>query len=376
MEQMRLTSMMVVAAILAGGTGCQLIAPSPKAEDPIAIAGRHFATRDVPDSGFVDVFMAMSAKGDVRASMWCAYLYTLPRPSGVEKARQLSKKLAAESIAGVEKLAESGDPEAEFLLATAYRDGLGITADLKEAFRWMSKAADAGELSAITGEATLLARGCGTEPDIVRARALFQKALALHSFSAAKQLAEFRADPRDDSARFKRLRAVSLAQAVGMRGQEGIAFLFKANLIANPKEFTTVSVPDATELIFPSDGILLKVANFDRIVAVEGHAKGAPTPGAFRGEIPFGLSWMTPLNPGQDLEAVLGVPDDEGTTPLEEDLGRGMSKASGYGVVYSIENVRLVLIFGDDQKLKIWRVYEKWGAVYPPPVLISPAVSK
>ena len=54
----------------------------------------------------------------------------------------------ADALSDLRKQAEQGDPEAQFVLGTMYRDGQGVEQDLEETLRWWEKAAELGYVDA------------------------------------------------------------------------------------------------------------------------------------------------------------------------------------------------------------------------------------
>jgi hypothetical protein len=91
-----------------------------------------------------------------------------PQPS-VAKAATLPADANINDLAGLRKLAERGDPAAEFALGARYATGEEVNQDYGEAVRWFSQAADRGHILA---QATLGAyywAGRGVPPDLTKA---------------------------------------------------------------------------------------------------------------------------------------------------------------------------------------------------------------
>jgi putative methionine-R-sulfoxide reductase with GAF domain len=77
--------------------------------------------------------------------------------------------VAADSLEGVRKLAEQGDPTAQFSVGARYATGEGVPQDYAEAVRWFSMAAEQGH---VVSQATLGAyywAGRGVPQDLVKA---------------------------------------------------------------------------------------------------------------------------------------------------------------------------------------------------------------
>ena len=91
-----------------------------------------------------------------------------PLPT-VAKAASLPADANINDLAGLRKLAEHGDPAAEFALGARYATGEEVNQDYTEAVRWFSQAADRGHILA---QATLGAyywAGRGVSPDLTKA---------------------------------------------------------------------------------------------------------------------------------------------------------------------------------------------------------------
>lgn len=72
--------------------------------------------------------------------------------------------------------AKAGSAPAQFYLATRYKLGQGVTADLPEAFTWYKKAADQGVSAAQLNVGQMYAEGRGVKQDINSAKLWLQKA--------------------------------------------------------------------------------------------------------------------------------------------------------------------------------------------------------
>ena len=85
--------------------------------------------------------------------------------------------------------AQAGNPEAQYALATLYKDGRGVPPDVQQATRLMGEAAKADFLDAEVEYAIALFNGTGTSKDEARAAALFRKAAMQGSPIAQNRLA-------------------------------------------------------------------------------------------------------------------------------------------------------------------------------------------
>jgi TPR repeat protein len=91
-------------------------------------------------------------------------------------AKPVSLPAEVNDLAGLRKLAEQGDPAAQFALGARYATGEEVQQDYSEAVRWFARAADQGHILA---QATLGAyywAGRGVPPDLTKA--YFWSALA------------------------------------------------------------------------------------------------------------------------------------------------------------------------------------------------------
>lgn len=323
-----------------------------KKEDPCSIAVKHYELKDKPDSEIVDAFNQLANNKDVRGTMWLARLYNTGRcslPTSPELARELAEPIFPE----VKRLAENGDPEAQFLVGSAYHVGFVVEQDLKQALRWYSNAVDGGQFTAMVNLANMLASGHGTDPDIDRARQLYSRAAGMGSKLAANNLKSRGKSFRDDSLRFAALRTNTLVRILGLQFDQGVTSLTKNGLVSDPKAYVKNQLVESAVYHFPSDGILLGVDLSGRITLVEGHSRGFKNSKQFRGEVPLGLSWNMTAETAQDK---LGDPDDQGTVQTDQ----------AFGTAYRVENLSFAVMFREVAKdsIVVWRVFEKWGARY------------
>jgi Sel1 repeat-containing protein len=313
----------------------------------------HNEMEDIPKAEILQLFQDLAQAGDLRGTMWLARFHDLGTLS-VPRDRQAAQDLSKRAISEVRMRAEKGDPESQFLLATAYHQGLAVERDLEKAVVWYSKAAAAGQLTAFNNLGCMLAYGHGTEPDIERARYCFSRAAELGSLAAARNVLTYSNAKRGDAARLRALRSVPLVQALGMKKDEGIKFLASKSLISDPNGYETDQYRELQRYRFRSDGIVLAVDISGRITNVEGHAKGSLGTNQFRGDLPLGLTWKTT---GNSTLTLLGEPSERGYVKNDQ----------AYGFAYQVDNLTVVSLigYGGDQTLKLCRVYERWAAKYP-----------
>ena len=85
--------------------------------------------------------------------------------------------------------AEAGNPEAQYALATMYKEGRGVQKDMSKAMRLMQQASVAGNLDAMVEFAIAQFNGEGINKDEPAAAQLFLKAAHLGSPIAQNRLA-------------------------------------------------------------------------------------------------------------------------------------------------------------------------------------------
>jgi TPR repeat protein len=317
--------------------------------DACTEAVRRYEAGDIPGAEIVRKFEQLVEDGDVRGTMWLARLYSKGRCS-LPMRPDLAEQMAKEVLPKVTRLAERNNMEAQFLLGSAYQEGLGVPRDLAKAVAWYTKAVKAGHVTAMNNLGVMLAWGHGTAPDINKARELFSRAGSLGSKLAQKNFTDFSDDGRDYKDLLQALHRNPLVQALGLQKDAAIELLQKNGLLSDPKNVVQSVYKDQQQFNFPADGILFNTDISGRITNVEGHSKGSRNSEQFRGEIPFGLTWDATVNSAMQM---LGSPDDQGTV-----AGDG-----AYGMAYRIDNVFFSVMFSyeGERKLKLWRVHEKWA---------------
>ncbi len=80
------------------------------------------------------------------------------------------------AVAIMTPIAENGDTEAQYLLASLYRAGKGVQTDRKRAFEWFSRAAQQGHKKAQYNLGQMYEQGSGTTTDLRQATVWYQKA--------------------------------------------------------------------------------------------------------------------------------------------------------------------------------------------------------
>ena len=102
---------------------------------------------------------------DTLAVMWLARVHSTGR-MGFEADPPRARAIATGVIDGVQALAVDGDVEAQFLMGTAYDEGLGKEVDHAEALRWYRRAAFRGHVLAAHNVGNVYRDGRGVEADM------------------------------------------------------------------------------------------------------------------------------------------------------------------------------------------------------------------
>ncbi len=109
----------------------------------------------------------------------------IEQPSNAAQAAQYSNMNVAQLLTA----AQSGQVAAQFYLATHFQNGLGVTKDLKQAFRWFKAAADQGLAPAQLNVGRMYAEGQSVPRNESLARKYFEKAASNGDNRASYNLA-------------------------------------------------------------------------------------------------------------------------------------------------------------------------------------------
>ena len=120
-----------------------------------------------------------------------------PQPAPLSQVESALREGNFSQAAGLlQRRAEAGDPEAQYLLASLYRSGRGVEQDDGAAYRWMKAAAEKGHAKAQFNLARMYLEGRGVVMDVRQARVWLAKASALGHLEASKLLAEISTERR------------------------------------------------------------------------------------------------------------------------------------------------------------------------------------
>ena len=112
---------------------------------------------------------------DTLALMWLARVYSTGRMSFPKDSKRASS-IARLVIDDVAKRAETGEPEALFLMGTAYAEALGVTVNLKKAVEFYMQAAEMDHTLAMHNLGNIFGDGIGVEKDLFQASHWWRRA--------------------------------------------------------------------------------------------------------------------------------------------------------------------------------------------------------
>ena len=112
---------------------------------------------------------------DPLALMWLARVYSTGRMSFPKDSKRASS-IARLVIDDVAKRAETGEPEALFLMGTAYAEALGVTVNLKKAAEFYMQAAEMDHTLAMHNLGNIFGDGIGVEKDLFQASHWWRRA--------------------------------------------------------------------------------------------------------------------------------------------------------------------------------------------------------
>lgn len=118
------------------------------------VAGR------VDDARAAELLQEAVADQDPISVMWLARVYSTGR-MGYEEDPERARALASTVIARIETLADGGEPEAVFLMGTAYAEGLGVEVEAQVAAEWYQRGGELGNVLAQHNMGNIYASGTG-----------------------------------------------------------------------------------------------------------------------------------------------------------------------------------------------------------------------
>jgi TPR repeat protein len=140
-------------------------------------------------------FKPLAEKGNVNAQYYLATLY--------DNGREVRKDTALAAQWYI-KSAEQGNSDAQYNLGIMYSNGDGVEKDFQQAAQWYRKATELGDMDAQTNLATLYSNGTGVKKDLAQALILYRRAadrghvLAQYNLAIMLELGE--GGPKDPAA--------------------------------------------------------------------------------------------------------------------------------------------------------------------------------
>jgi TPR repeat protein len=154
-----------IAAVVIVGLAAGAAAQPPVDLRLTEAIGWYTGTRGMVDDARARTLIETAAfEGNVLARMWLARLYSRGR-AGYPRDEVRAQAIAKELVEAVFKQAVAGSVEAQFLMGTAYDEGLGVAESPTAAFDWFVPAALAGHALSAHNVGNLLAAGRGVPAD-------------------------------------------------------------------------------------------------------------------------------------------------------------------------------------------------------------------
>jgi hypothetical protein len=337
-------------------------------------------TKQDPETG--KLFRKAADMGDPLATMWVARFHNRAI-AGIPQDNTRAAELAKTVIAEVKRLAEAGDPEAQFLLGSAFSEALALPKNEQEGFKWLLAAAKQGDMIAMNNVADAFFNGRGTarneatafywlkmsaekgdnlafgnlacyyhwglgvEADLQQAREWYDKAerAGIDTSDDLKLLEPcwtehpFKADA---------IRGMSCVRLFGLRPENFLEAAMTLGIIPAGAKVEESEAGKSPAYDCPAGGIRFGL-RFGQLRSVELFAKGVQNHEQFKGTLPLGLAWDNTMT---NVVRKLGPPDDSGAVPGD----------NAYGMAYTMENLTMAIMFSyqDPGHIKLVRIYEKW----------------
>ena len=156
--------------VLVGACEPRTEAPEPGLDPDLQEAVRLYTgtAGQVDEARARTLLLQAVERGHPLSRMWMARVLSRGR-MGVEQDRARARALADSVMEDVERLADRGDLEAQFLMGTAYDEGIGRAEDPVEAVEWFVLAAGQGHVLAQHNLGNAYAAGRGVERDVAAA---------------------------------------------------------------------------------------------------------------------------------------------------------------------------------------------------------------
>ena len=318
-----------------------------------------YMKKSVPEKTILTRLQKFANEGNPKASMWLARL-EMQGKCGLKQDPLQGYKKAVKILPDIKKLAAEGDSEAQFLLACAYVEKLGVERDLKSAVKLYEESMNQDNIQAMHNLALMYLLGHGVSPDHEHAKVLLKKAAESGSVLSKNILRKekfFYRKPKDVK-RFNELRSIPVFSVIGMDLDKGL------NLLKEKKILSTTT-PDARNrgnwqfyisswLKFHNDGIRVIYNEMNkRIIGIELYSGENDTYKQYKGKLPFDLKWNDTLVVGK-------------YKPGEASKNDHNDVYFAYQKIYQFGNINFSTMFSynNDKNLYIIQAYEMWAVNY------------
>ena len=318
-----------------------------------------YMNKSVDDKTILTRLQKFANQGNPKAVMWLARL-EMQGKCGLKQDPLQGYKKAVKVLPEIKKLADTGDSEAQFLLANAYMEKIGVERDLKKAAALYKESMNSKNIQAMHNLALMYLLGHGVSPDHEHAKELLKKAAesgsSLSKRVLRKEIFFFR--KAKDVKRFNEIRSFPVFKVVGMDLDKGLNFL-------KEKKLLSTTTPDARNrenwhfyisswLKFHKDGIRVIYNELNRrIVGIELFSGENDTLKQYKGKLPFDLKWNDTLATGKYK------PGETGDNSHNEVY-------HAYQKKYHLGNINFSTMYSykNNKNLYILQVYEMWAVNY------------
>ena len=308
-----------------------------------------------------EILVTAAEKGDPRARFRLGMNTVAGIPDDVLIKER--SEIARKDGPAIQKMAQEGNAEAQYDLSIIYEHGYGVKQDLKKSFDWGLKAASQEHPAALVQVSQLYAYGLGVPPDIHAARRMLMVLRKSEPEVADYNLRPWRERESPGPDVLKKMRAVPLFQTIGMQRDDAVGMLARAGLIRDVKSCQIQEQRGIEKHHFFEDGLSLHVTRFGRVTGAEACCDGYNDFKAFRGKLPFGMSWDT--RPEEAEKAIGPIIGDAKGTGIND---------YAWGLAYAFDNVAFYAWFHDTKEagavagpLRNVRAFERWAADYNAP---------
>jgi len=351
---MRKTLTMAVVVLLLGAFPAMAqtaVRPSTPNESPAGLRKKGqelFRSSRGKNPEALTLLRKAADSGDPVAQMWMANLCWWSGGPGSDQVKARAREFAKAGLPGAKRLAEAGDPDAQYLYGFALREAIGTSLNEKEGVKWMLSAAEKGQWPAVRFVGSFYHWGVGVEPDREKAAQWYRKSEALGD-SHSDEMNYLKPVTSEHPFKADAIWRMPYVALFGTRMED----LPKAAVAAGvvPKDAVPSFIPSteqADECRYTKNGLAFS-PRFGHVWTVEIYAEGVNGFGRFTGALPLGLTWDDTM---ESAWKKLGQPDDAGDTPDE-----------AFGMAYIVNNITLAVMFQREmpKRVKLVRIYARWA---------------